>query len=138
MSLNWKTNKIENFQTVCFIGEGEERRLNPVTEALIWYTMSVDIGQLTDAILDEFYARMMIADRLYGPLYSETYIDGTTGQQRLRKRSLTYAELKAHVGLSTNATFKPVARSKWLKQKVDLISSDANWQTRKAKQECGE
>lgn len=115
MSLNWNLTAIADYETLCFIGEGEERRLNPVTDALIWYTLTVDIGQLTEKSFEEFFARMVIYDALRGPLLWEAG----------GYRSITREELRQHIGLNTNASFKVGARGPWLKRVTDNTVRDA-------------
>lgn len=114
MSLNWNLREVENFEGVCFVGEGEERRLNPITDALIWYTLLIDIGQLTEKTFEEFFARMVIYDALRSPFY----YDGT------QYRSITREELRQHIGLNTNASFKVGARGPWLKRLTDNYVRD--------------
>jgi hypothetical protein len=113
MALNWDLRDIANHKEVCWLGEGEERRLNPITDALIWYTLALDIGDLSDANLDEFVFRMRTYDRLFRPLL--------IGPDR-EDRRLTYAEVKAHVGLRTNVS--QVTRSKWMKRMVENFSRE--------------
>lgn len=107
MALHWDLKDIRDYETACFVmGEDGKRRLSPVTEALIWYTMAVDIGRLTEADLPEFWARMKVADALRGPMLWD--ID--------EYRPITLDELKAHVGLSTNVAKVP--RASWVKRVV--------------------
>jgi hypothetical protein len=113
MALNWDTRDIKNHKEVCWVGEGEDRRLNPVTDALIWYTLALDIGDLSEANLNEFVFRMRTYDRLFRPLLSDANGDD---------RKLTYAEVKAHVGLSTNVS--KVARNSWMKRMVENLSRE--------------
>jgi hypothetical protein len=68
--------------------------LNPVTEALIWHTMGVGIGTISEANCGEFYGRVKLVETLHGPsLYGP---DGP--------RPITAEDVTAHIGLSTNVS----------------------------------
>lgn len=73
---------------------------NGVTEALIWATIPVGISRITDDNAPEFFDRCeMLADVYGAPLVA----DG-------KDRRLTFEEVKAHVGLKTNASPKTPAQ----------------------------
>jgi len=109
MSLNYQLTKIENYEELCWVKKGEEHyELNPVTHALIFATMVVDIGEITTKNYEEFYARMT----LFGKLNDITYP--------------TIEDVRAHIGLHTNV-FPSATRNQWLKRMIggeldDLIS----------------
>jgi hypothetical protein len=91
MALTWTLDQIKDYEEVCWI----EDRLNPVTEALIWATMAVGIPQITDDNADEFYDRLHRWERLV----AYYVIEGGKGP-----RPITREEVKAHIGLHTNAS----------------------------------
>ena len=115
MALNWDIREVANQKEVCWIGEGDQYRLNPVTDAVIWYTLALDIGDLSEANLDEFVFRMRTYDRLFSPL-----LTGPDGEDR----KLTYAEVRAHVGLHTNVS--KVARNSWMKRMIANFSLETD------------
>jgi hypothetical protein len=109
MSLNWNLSKIKNHDELCWLKDpltGEfkihpvthNKILNPLTDGIIWYTMVVGIGDLTENTVDEFYARMCFTDALHGPILL------TEGGMKGRK--VTLDELKAHIGLHTNVAYE--------------------------------
>lgn len=67
----------------------------PVTHSLIWLTMAVGIGDLTEKTAPEFYARVKILEKLDGSKVKFT-------PDMIRKR----------IGLNTNV-FPMETRSKW-------------------------
>lgn len=123
MSLDWNISKIENLDEVCFIPapEGEEgQRLNPVTEALIWSTLAIDIGRLTEKNVDEFAYRLFFYERLMDPfLFNQN-----------TPRYITYEEVKNHVGLVTNVM--DLSRAKWMKHMTSAIEREYGWQAERA------
>jgi hypothetical protein len=107
MSLNWNVEQVVNHEQVCFIETDEKdsegkplRRMNPVTDALIWATISIKLGEITEANADDFYARLAIMEKLSGPFL----VDGEGNS-----RYITPEEVKAHIGLYCNvANEQPV------------------------------
>ena len=99
MSLNWQIDSIKDYKTVCWMENGE---MNPVTNVLIWGTISVGIGQITDKNVDEFAARFRIIEKLDGPFLIA---------REEKRRYVTDEEFIAHIGLSTNVHTE--TRAKW-------------------------
>lgn len=103
MSLDWHLDKIENYKEVCWIDHesGEGHRLNPVTEALIFNTMAIDIGNITKDNAAEVYARTKILESVNGCLLIKEGKDSP----------ITIEDITAHIGLWCNVSFKP--RKEW-------------------------
>ena len=112
MPLTWDIEDIEDYKNVCWIREEEDLgdeskvRLNPVTEVLIWATISVSMGEITAKNADEFFARVFICDRLFGGFLIK---DG-------KPENLTPEHIRAHIGLRTNVSEE--TRAKWMKRIV--------------------
>lgn len=104
MSLNWNVEQIENYESVCWVGEGDDRHMNPVTHALIFATLSVGLGSITDSNAAEFYARLNIVEKLQGPFV----VMGGEGV------SITPQEVKAHIGLTCNVGNE--TRAQWARR----------------------
>lgn len=115
MALRWELGAIENWEHVCLVTakddmpdqgvkKGDEI-LNPLTHVLIWATIGVGIGQLSEKNADEFYARLALLERLDGP-----YLIRPEGKQP----HITPEEVKAHIGLSTNVSYE--TRPTWFKR----------------------
>jgi hypothetical protein len=104
MSLNWNVKNVENNETVCFVGEGDEREINPITHALIFMTMSVGLGEITDKNADEFYARCHIMEQTHGAYTrigsEEVYI--------------TPQDIQRHIGLYCNVANE--TRAQWARR----------------------
>jgi len=129
MSLDWNVGKIKNWKEVTrkkikegvtqeqirhdimngydyYYDEDEEGNrtytsyLNPVTTALIWATIEIGLGRITEKNYAEFWMRMSMADGISGDgrLYEE-HDDG-----KHRYRSVTLEEVKQHIGLRTNVS----------------------------------
>lgn len=109
MSLSYDVTKIENYEEVCWnieVVDGEEYcYLKPLSQSLVFLTMSVGIGNLTEKNAGEFYARM----KIIGLITKFDYI-------------ITPADIKNHIGLSTNVLYE--SRTAWIKCWVTLELND--------------
>lgn len=100
MSLDWQLTKIRDYETVCLVDDGTGRQiLNPRTNALIYATMAVGMGDITEKNAPEFYARVRYWDLLHGIRPDER---------------ITPADVWAHVGLHTNVSME--GNEQWLRR----------------------
>lgn len=139
MSLDWNLSKIKNWQTLCFepakhddptrgITKGD-RRLNPVTDALIFACPIIDLGGITEKNKDEFWGRISLFEKLNG-----TILNGW--DERSKKQvpyPLKYEDIEAHVGLSCNVIDK--TRSQWQKRLVDNWMAKVAFDLKRARRE---
>lgn len=88
MSLNWNIEKVRDYKKIT-PGPSSEGH---VTEALIWATMAVGIGRITEANADEFYRRIAIYEEQRGAWMTKN------GQPS----PFTLEDIKRRIGLSTN------------------------------------
>lgn len=126
MALTWSVEKVEDYETVCKIVaayDDPSRDVkvgdtiwNPVTEALIWASLSTGIGTITEANAAEVFGRIRLIEQLFGPLLIRAEVDGVRPEGE--KAFITVDEVRSHIGLSTNASFKDEIRSKWLKRQA--------------------
>jgi hypothetical protein len=123
MSLNWDLSEVKNYEQTCFYEAREDdpnhgvtkgdRMLNPVTNALIWATMQVDLPGITEENAPEFFARLRFTELFDGPMLIRAV--GEDGKRPDRENSyLTEGEVLAHVGLRCNVTKK--SRVQWLRR----------------------
>lgn len=73
----------------------------PLTEQIIWTTLMVDIGEITEVTAVEFYCRAKLIDCIYSSVESNHH-------------TLTIDEIKSHIGLKTNVRY--LTQSNWLKK----------------------
>jgi hypothetical protein len=112
MALEWDITKIKNHKKVCFTETDKKDengkplvRLKPMTEALIWATIVVDLGEITEANYREFAWRL----RLYS---------ATTGHKLLWRRTKkgkreydpSEDDVKRHIGLRCNVCDQPTTK----------------------------
>lgn len=135
MSLDWSLSDIKDYKTVCWIPDNEERereggdseavKLHPVTHTLIWNTISAGIGRLTEENLDEFAYRVFFWEKIFGAQMRR--VNQETKQ--FEEVSLTYEEIKAHVGLRTNVSME--TRKVWEKRMKDVVMREFGWQAKR-------
>jgi len=113
MSLDWNFEKVKNYKKLCWDpaleqdgspivdAEGDPLfKTHYVTESLIFLTMNVGIPRITEETYEEFHRRALAHAEAFGlPIYE-------TRNGVRRERTVTLAEVKAHIGLKTNARRK--------------------------------
>lgn len=120
MSLNWDLTGIKNHEEVCFVGEGDERRLHGVTHTLIMCTLGVGIGEITNKNWREFYRRIHVQELVWGP-FTQMRIRSEDGEEQTWSRFITAKDIFKHIGLKTNAHFKQTDGRKFLKSLLKAI-----------------
>ncbi|MFC1745664.1 hypothetical protein ACFL35_16855 [Candidatus Riflebacteria bacterium] len=96
MSLDWNVKNVKDKDTICWDESGQ---LNEITEALIWVSIAIGMGTITAKNWKRFFKRVNYFEQLKGPY-----------RQKLNEKEddyepvfFTEKEIKAHIGLSTNA-----------------------------------
>jgi hypothetical protein len=101
MSLDWRLTKIKDYETLCWLPDpvapAGRKRLNPVTNVIIWATMPVGMNQITEKNYDKFFVRLSALESAFGSYLKEVNRD------ELVDRPITLAEVRQHIGLATNA-----------------------------------
>jgi len=92
MSLDYNLKKIKNQQSYCYVETDKGRRLNPVTNTLVWYTLVIGMGTITKRNADEFFDRVRRFEELSGPGLR------ANGEPR----PITLEDVRGHIGLETN------------------------------------
>jgi hypothetical protein len=106
MSLNWNVENVEDYKTRCYteatvdqpmrgITKGDTI-LNPVTDALIWISLSVGLGSISEKNWRKWYARAHAVEKL-----GNTFLWEMKDGERV-ERPLTVEDVRSHIGLSTN------------------------------------
>lgn len=72
MSLDWNATNVENYEEITTDEEWV------VTEAIIFGTMAIDMGEITEANWQEFYARTAMFESLFGAFISAPVYETTT------------------------------------------------------------
>jgi hypothetical protein len=101
--------------------------INPVSKAIVFATMSVGIGEITEANYAEFYKRLRFYEALFGHVLS-------FGEGPLKGARITVQDIKDHIGLRTNV-FPKESDAKWHKRIMESFNSDINWQVKEVNKE---
>ena len=100
MSLDWNISECENWEELTT--EEEEW---PITHALIWATLRVDLGGITEKNVDEFFTRLEMVEAACGPLVYKW-----DDEKKYKESLLTYSAVRRRIGLNTNVTNKTQAQ----------------------------
>lgn len=122
MALNWSLKDIKDHENVCWIGEGDDSQMNPVTESLIFATISIGIPKISKENCTEVFARLTMLETIYGPPFQAK--DGPA--------SYTLEDVRKHIGLGTNAT--PFTKAKFHGNITRIMRERANAALRKAEE----
>lgn len=133
MPLNWSVRDVKNADDVCYktavktsvhdgVVRGEEY-LHPITNAIIWHTISIGLNEITPKNLDEWESRMALA-------YAVRWIDQSIvfagyendGNVKWEPRMITRADLERHIGLTTNASYE--SPSAWRKRVMERMEHE--------------
>lgn len=90
----------------------------PVTQAIIFLTMSIGMGEITATNVFDFAVRVHAAEAVMGP-WVHTMSEGAAVP-----RPITVADIRARIGLKTNV-FPKWSDAKFRKALADRILSDA-------------
>lgn len=100
MALSYDLTRIKNKDEVCF----EDGRMNVVTECLIFATMSVGLGSITEKNWKKFLARMVVLEKIDGA-YAKTS-DGNPHFVATPENVYSHIGLKCNVADITDAAFR--------------------------------
>lgn len=102
MALNWSVKKCVNWQEIA--GEDAPQSEANTTESVVFATMSIMMNTITEANWEEFYARLVMLEDVFGPQrYRYTEAEG--------KVDLFFKpeEIHRRIGLTTNANVQTKA-----------------------------
>lgn len=121
MSLNWDVTRIANHEVVT-TDPNDPKKWHPVTEALVWMSMFIDMSGITAANVVEFCERTAI--------YEKHFLPGGAYLRRLDPetetwvpRPITVAEIVSHIGLGVNVS--PRTRAQFMTKVKDHIADEA-------------
>ena len=111
MALSFDLSKVKDLEkkypfTSTTNSEGKKvTDFNDVTNAIIFGTVFVGMGEITEKTAEEFYIRF----RMQEIMYSNGFIlkPGSREKNKARYRRIKYQEVKDHIGLKTNVAFVP-------------------------------
>ena len=115
MPLDFNWSKVENYKEVCW--RHEDGRVNGLTEAVIWATMTVGIGEITNENYEEFHRRLLEADICAG----------------FKGENFTLEHIRKHIGLSTNVS--ELTRAAWEKRLKLILAEEVEHRKRQETKE---
>jgi hypothetical protein len=107
MSLNWDATKVRDFDKLT----DNERNTR---ESLIWATMAIGMGEITEENAQEFYSRLSLLEKVSGA--SRWFYDDDGEHVSVY---FTPEDVKRFIGLTTNV-FPKWTQAKFAKHILDL------------------
>ena len=90
MGLSFDLSNITDWKTLCYTkDEDGDSVLAGMTDRIIWESMFIGMGTITEENYHRWYARSRLSDCLLSPLMSHPI-------------TITLSDVKAHIGLKTN------------------------------------
>ena len=86
----------------------ESEKWHPITDRLIWKTLDIGMGSITEENVDEFWFRLRLIQQLDGP--DLEYGDG-------KSYWITKQDVLNHIGMKTNASNE--SRAAWVKRTME-------------------
>ena len=104
MSLDWNMTKVKDFES---LKTDEDRAINDI---LIWGSLSVDLGEITEKNVDEWVFRFKVLERVSG------HPAGWKGKERFNP---SRADIGRRIGMHTNVCTK--TRKQFLKKCCNML-----------------
>jgi len=132
MSLNAYYDKIENYKEVCYRTNAEtgEQEYEPVLQTLVFYSMVVDLGEITEKNIEEWSFRLWLYQRLNGPLMRAKVTDDD-GNESMIEYDLTEEMIRPYIGLRVNVL--STSRAKWKTRFFKMADQDFNSKWRRVR-----
>jgi len=102
MALNWSIENCNDWEQLITDDNWQ------VTNALVWLTMGVDLGEIDVSNVNDFYARIKVWERVCGHLLIAPYY-------------ITFEDVFRRVGLSSNVSNQSL--NEWLKRVIKIANS---------------
>ncbi len=138
MSLSYQLTKIADYEAVCFYTaehdqpgfyKAGDRLMTAATEAVIFGCMATGVGAIrNEADALEYFGRMTLHEAVNGAMRREQTAPGVWSP-----RKMTLAEVRAHIGLTTNAGTE--TRTAWQKRFVENSIRSALYDARRKEQD---
>ena len=144
MPLNWSVKAVKDADDDCYftatktrvydgVTRGEEYT-HPITDSLVWATMSLGLNEITEANIDEWEKRLALAYNV-GWISKSVVFGGFAddGDIKWEPRMLTRDDLERHIGLETNASYE--SGSVWRKRVMERMEKEGLTELKHARRE---
>jgi len=105
MPIKWDISAVENYETLCL--DGDKTKLNQVSSTILYMSMFVELGTITEKNFKEFYIRT----ELYQLLFGDVAI-ANESEYKIDRVRLTIQDIYNHIGFKVN--IKSVGRTAYL------------------------
>lgn len=113
MALNWSIQECNDWEQLITDDNWQ------VTNALIWLTMGVDLGEINERNINDFYARIKVWERVCGALLNGSSMENP----EITPYYITFEDVFRRVGLVANVSDKSL--NEWLKRVIKIANDRA-------------
>ena len=124
MSLDWDISEVENNDEITVEGAPWV-----ITETLIWLTMAVDMGEITEENHEEFFTRVSIWETIHGPSMHKWNKE----TEEREPMPMTLEDVERRIGLNTNVINRD--REEWGERLAEILFDRADRKVRDLKRE---
>lgn len=124
MSLDWDITEVKNHEEITVEGAPWV-----ITETLIWLTMAVDMGEITEENHEEFFKRVNIWETIHGPSMHKWNKE----TEEREPMPMTLEDVERRVGLNTNVITRD--REEWGERIAEILFDRADRKVRDLKRE---
>jgi len=124
MSLDWDISEVENNDEITVEGAPWV-----ITETLIWLTMAVDMGEITEENHEEFFTRVSIWETIHGPSMHKWNKE----TEEREPMPMTLEDVERRIGLNTNVSNRD--REEWGERLAEILFDRADRKVRDLKRE---
>ena len=124
MSLNWDISEVKNNDEIKADGMPWV-----ITETMIWYTMAVDMGEITEENYEEFFQRVSIWEMIHGAGMHKR----NTETDEHEDVYITLEDVERRIGLNTNVSNRD--REEWGERITEILFDRAKRELRKQQKE---
>lgn len=133
MPLTWSVRNVKDADDVCYYTATQTRHydgttrgeeyVHPITNNLVFLTMSIGLNEITEENLDEWEKRMALAYKV-GWISKQVVFAGyeNDGNIKWEPRLITRADLERHIGLETNASYE--SPKEWRKRVMERLEDE--------------
>jgi len=125
MSLDWDLTKIENSENICWKKDDDgQEYMNPCTESLIWMTMAIGIGKITEENAADVYARISMWEDLFDTMMSKFENGKRIAVPITAQDVVDHIGLRTNVGKETEASFRKRVADNYFRECRARFKSD--------------
>lgn len=103
MALTADYREIKHYKRKCYHEVAGEKYLHPITQCLVFATIYVQMGEITEKNYQSFFVRLSMWQQAFGPMCE---VRDRRHKSGWRNHLITLDDVRNHIGLVTNVLTK--------------------------------